>query len=69
MRGDVTGNVLSLRHEAPDGRTHADDDGAPPHDAAPPTHDDACAPRNDATRQIKFFIVNIFKCLFFLFFF
>lgn len=41
------------RHEAADGRTHADDAGTPPHDASPSAHDDARQARHDATGQIR----------------
>ncbi|XP_029287812.1 U1 small nuclear ribonucleoprotein C isoform X1 [Cottoperca gobio] len=41
------------RHEAADGRTHADDARTATHDAPPSTNDDAGQAGHDATRQIR----------------
>lgn len=41
------------RHEATDGRTHADDARTPTHDASPTADDDASQAGHDETRQIR----------------
>ena len=43
----------SRRHEAADGRTHADDARTTAHDASPQTDDDARQAGHDAPRQIR----------------
>lgn len=43
----------STRDEATDGRTHADDAGAPDDETTLQTHDGANQARNDPSRQIK----------------
>nr|CBN80717.1 U1 small nuclear ribonucleoprotein C [Dicentrarchus labrax] len=45
--------VTFRRHEAADGRTHADDARTTTHDASPSTDDDASQAGHDATRQIR----------------
>lgn len=45
--------VTFRRHEAANGRTHADDARTATHDASPSPHDDASQARNDATGQIR----------------
>lgn len=45
--------VTFRRHEAADGRAHADDARTTTHDASPSTDDDASQARHDATRQIR----------------
>lgn len=45
--------VSFRRHEAADGRTHADDAGTTTHDASPSADDDASQAGHDATGQIR----------------
>ena len=49
----VSALCLFRRHEAADGRTHADDARTTTHDASPSSNDDASQTGHDATGQIR----------------
>lgn len=55
--------VTRRRHEAANGRTHADDARTPTHDASPTTDDDASQAGHDETRQIRQWILPFFVAM------